>query len=347
MGQTRNGSGVSISPPEISHLATRKQIGHADMRGDKGIALIHRAVNDMGFVWNALHFEAGIDGIIEIRDAVTAEVSNCIIQVQSKAGPSYFKAETDSTFEFICDERDLDYWLRGNAPVVLIVSRPDANEAYWVSVKEYFRDPNRRKTRKVTFDKNRDRFDAGCRERLAALAMPATSGLYLTALPRQEALTSNLLPVHDYPKRLFRASTRLRFPGQVWERLREQTQSPNPEWYLHDGFIYAFHDLTFAPWPSVCLSTTTENLATNDWALSDDRARRYVFVRMLRSCLNELLYRQGIRFSKDKEHYYFSDSDRLGETLMAPGVDTPFAPSGKPMWPYSRVIPASRTASSR
>lgn len=35
------------------------------MQGDKGIALIHRIVNDMGFVWNAIHLEAGIDGIIE------------------------------------------------------------------------------------------------------------------------------------------------------------------------------------------------------------------------------------------------------------------------------------------
>ena len=58
-----------------------KKIGASDMRGDKGIALIHRIVNDMGFVWNALHLEAGIDGLIEVRDSVSAEVSNCIIQV--------------------------------------------------------------------------------------------------------------------------------------------------------------------------------------------------------------------------------------------------------------------------
>ena len=58
-----------------------KQIAPTDMRGDKGIALVHRIVNDMGFVWNALHLEASIDGIIEVRDPATSEVSNCIIQV--------------------------------------------------------------------------------------------------------------------------------------------------------------------------------------------------------------------------------------------------------------------------
>lgn len=283
------------------------------MRGDKGIALIHRTVNDMGFVWNPLHLEAGIDGIIEVRDVVTGEVSNCIIQVQSKAGPSYFKAETESTFQFICDQRDLDYWLHGNAPVVLVVSRPEENDAYWVSIKDYFRDPKLRKARKVTFDKTRDRFNADCRERLAALAMPADSGLYLTALPRTETLTSNLLPVNDYPKRLFRAGTKLRFPSQVWEILRQDAQDANPEWFLHDGFIYAFHDLTFAPWTKVCLAATTENLATRDWAFSEDRSRRYVFVRMLKSCINELLYRQGVRFSKEKEHYFFRSTRDMDE----------------------------------
>lgn len=291
----------------------KKQIADTDIRGDRGIALIHRTVNDMGFVWNALHFEAGIDGLIEVRDAVTAEVSNCIIQVQSKAGPSYFKAETDLTFEFICDERDLDYWLRGNAPVVLIVSRPDVNEAYWISVKEYFRDPILRKARKITFDKKRDRFDIDCRDRLAALAMPANSGLYLSALPRTETLTSNLLSVNSYPKRMFRAGTKLRFPGQVEDKLRQAEQNSDPEWFLHDGFIYAFHDLTFAPWTKVCLASTTENLATDEWALSEDRARRYVFVRMLRRCADELLNRQGVRFSEDKRHYYFRSTAELDE----------------------------------
>ena len=77
-------------------MGKRKQIGHGDITGDKGIALIHRTVLDMGFVWNATHLEAGIDGYIEIRDDKTAEVSNCVLQVQSKAGSSWFKAETES-----------------------------------------------------------------------------------------------------------------------------------------------------------------------------------------------------------------------------------------------------------
>lgn len=290
-----------------------KQIGPGDMRGDKGIALIHRIVNDMGYVWNALHLEAGIDGLIEIRDANTSEVSNCIIQVQSKAGPSYFKAETDSSFEFICKERDLDYWCSGNVPVVLIVSRPDDDEAYWVSIKEYFRDPARRKARKVTFEKATTRFNTESREALARLAIPDDSGLCLSALPCAETLTTNLVPLVDYPKRLFRASTKLRFPTQVWDILHKRKADPQAEWVLHNSMLYSFYDLTFKPWSAVCLSTTTENLRTDDWAFAEGRAEQYVFTRMLRNCLGQLLRRQGVRYSRDKEHYHFRATPDLIE----------------------------------
>ena len=294
-------------------MAKRKQIGRGDMTGDKGIALIHRIVNDMDFVWNALHLEAGIDGIIEIRDSVTAEVSNCIIQVQSKAGQSYFKAETDSEFEFLCDERDLDYWMRGNAPVILVVSRPEADEAYWISIKDYFRDPKVRKTRKIRFSKSRDHFTRECRQRLASLALPADSGHYLTAIPQPDTLFSNLLPVVDYPRRLFRASTKVRDPAIVWDELNRLPDLAKPEWLLHDGYIYAFHDLTFSPWEHVCTASTAQNLATNDFANSDDPNRRYVFLRMVGTCLEQILYRQGVRYCKHERHHYFRSTSELTE----------------------------------
>jgi hypothetical protein len=267
----------------------------------------------MGFVWNPLHLEAGIDGIIEVRDSATAEVSNCIIQVQSKAGASYFKAETPTSFEFICDERDLDYWLRGNAPVVLVVSRPENDEAYWVAIKEYFRDPNRRKTRKITFDKSANRFNATSREPLARLAMPVDSGLYLPALPCAETLASNLLPLTDFPKRLFRASTKLRFPTQVWDLLNKHHREPAAEWVMHNSMLYSFHDLTFEPWKAVCLAESTENLATSQFAFSDNRDERYVFSRILHICFGQLMHRHGIRFSRDKDHYYFKATPDLKE----------------------------------
>ena len=108
-----------------------KRIHKSSIIGQEGVNLIEGVVLGMGFVWYPTGgLEAGIDGFIEIRDSATGEVTNSVAQVQSKAGPSFFHAETETSFEFRCDERDLDYWLQGNAPVILVVSRPQSNEAY-------------------------------------------------------------------------------------------------------------------------------------------------------------------------------------------------------------------------
>jgi hypothetical protein len=304
-------------------LARRKKISRSDIIGDKGIALIHRLALDMGFVWNSTGLEAGIDGYIEIRDETTGDVTNCILQVQSKATAAPFAGETDSGFHFVCEERDLDYWIGGNAPVILIVSRPDTNEAYWVSVKDYFRDPDRRKQRKVHFDKRADRFDRACRDRLARLAIPDQSGLYLSSLPRPERLVLNLLPVADYPRRIFRAKTRFRKPAQLWTRLRSLVERPAGEWALHEGYLYCFHDLTFKPWSQVCNVNKAENLATSDFAFSAQSAQRGLFVQMLNRCLRELLGRHSVRFSDNKECYYFRASSDF--TPRKHGTRTVFA----------------------
>ncbi|WP_197996191.1 DUF4365 domain-containing protein [Gimesia panareensis] len=94
-------------------MAKRKQIGMSEITGEKGIALIHRIVLQMGFAWNPTNMDAGIDGYIELRDSETGEVSNCILQVQSKAGDSYFLSENENSFVFQCKNRDLEYWLAG------------------------------------------------------------------------------------------------------------------------------------------------------------------------------------------------------------------------------------------
>jgi hypothetical protein len=163
----------------IGHGAlSEKKIHRNSLLGQQGINLIERIVLEMGFVWYPTSgLEAGIDGLIEIRDPVTGVVRNTILQVQSKATAGSFTAETAQGFDYLCDARDLDYWLQGNAPVILVVSRPATNEAYWVSVKDYFKDLAVRQARKVHFDKRRDCFDSACRPALLALGMPRNAGI--------------------------------------------------------------------------------------------------------------------------------------------------------------------------
>jgi hypothetical protein len=132
-----------------------KKILHTDIIGQQGINLIESVCLKVGFLWYSTGLEAGIDGYIEIRNTSTGEVTNCIIQVQSRATEQPFEGDNGSTFEYRCSEKDLDYWLSGDAPVILIRSRPKTNEAYLASLKDRFRDAAARKGRKVVFDKER------------------------------------------------------------------------------------------------------------------------------------------------------------------------------------------------
>jgi hypothetical protein len=290
---------------------TAKKIGQGDMIGQQGINLIERIVLEMGFYWNPSGgVEAGIDGYIEIRDATTGRVFNSIIQVQSKATANPFQAETSEGFDYLCKERDLDYWLHGNAPVILIVSRPSTNEAYWVSIKDYFKDLAKLATRKVHFDKQQNRFDSTCKQRLMELAIPSTAGLYLSPPLKQEALWSNLLAVASFAPKLYVAPTDLRLEKDAWAILREMGARVGSVWFLKNKQIMSFYNLEEYPWREICDPGALDCFDTSEWAYSDDPNKQREFVRLLNKALEQKLWPE-IRYSKKKDCYYFRASKDL------------------------------------
>ncbi|WP_372520125.1 DUF4365 domain-containing protein, partial [Aeromicrobium sp.] len=72
-------------------VGSGKQVSRSAHIGDAGIALIHQRVSAMDHVWHERTVDAGIDGTIELRDPATGEVSNCHLQVQSKARDNDFR----------------------------------------------------------------------------------------------------------------------------------------------------------------------------------------------------------------------------------------------------------------
>jgi hypothetical protein len=301
---------------EITSTRLIKKISENNIVGELGINLIQKACLDMGFLWHPTGLEAGIDGYIEIRLA-SGEVTNSIIQVQSKATDRPFEAETASTFEFRCSAKDLDYWLAGNAPVILVRSRPRTNEAYWVSLKEYFSDLGRRKNAKIAFDKIRDRFDVGAKPALHRLAIPADSGLYLGTNPKPEVIYTNLLELATFPKNYYVAETEYRTPGEIFATLRELTDNVHGEWILGGKMLTSFHDLSNRPWLQVCDRGSVEELETNDWAQTDDPVRHRQFVQLLNACLRAKLFKKGVKFSRESQCYYYRATQDLSEREYA------------------------------
>lgn len=290
----------------------RKKIGQSDIIGQQGINIIEEVVLRMGFLWYATGgVEAGIDGIIEIRDFQTGEVTNCILQVQSKATQkTLLQAENENSFEYRFQERDIDYWLQGNAPVILIVVKTSTKEAFWVAVKDYFCDAKRRQSKKVTFDKRFNRFDFNARDALIKLAVPQNSGLYLAPRPKLEKLYSNLLRVSQLAEHLYTAYTFTEDESKAYSALQKVGRNLGQEWLLKENFVLSFHDLRQAPWTEICDLGTVEQHGVDEWSLSNRLELQQEFVWLLNNTLREKI-KGELSFDRKKKCYYFKPTNDL------------------------------------
>lgn|SRR5574341_537897 len=291
-----------------------KRITPQSITGQLGANLIEHIVLQMKYVWRPLLiFDVGVDGEIEICDPVTGEATNAIIKVQAKATTRPFQAETPESFEYPCEQRDLDYWLRGNAPVILIVCRPDADEAYWVSVKHYFRELSAQKTHKVHFNKLHDRFDVTCATDLKRLALPRDSGTYFAPLPKKELLYTNLLQVASYAPRIHIADTDYRSREDIWGKFNSLGVKVGPEWMLSNKRIMSFHNLEEPPFSSICDLGTHESFDSGEWADTTDKNQKRDFVQLLNLCLKERTRLLGLRFynNEERKYFYFSPTRDL------------------------------------
>lgn len=233
--------------------------------------------------------EVGIDGFIELFDRNSGEALGKTLAVQSKVKKDLANETVDS-FDYYCDERDLMYWLQGNMPVLLIVSRPENNEAYWVSVKDYFADADRRKGRKVRFSKSEDRFDVNAFGALLRLGRDENAGLYLGPIPCDETLYSNLLPVESFPKRIWIARTEYKRPQELFPILNDCGRRIGGDWLMHEQSIVSFQDLRKDPWSTICDPGACEDFDTWEWAYTRDDDRRRNFVDLLNRTLKDQLY---------------------------------------------------------
>ncbi|MBK6781770.1 MAG: DUF4365 domain-containing protein [Gemmatimonadetes bacterium] len=287
-----------------------KRISDQSIIGQQGVALVTQRVLSMGFLFHPTigALDAGIDGFIELRDRDSGEAQNLILQVQSKATASKFASETKTSFSFICGERDLAYWMQGNAPVIVVVSRPETNEAYWVEVKGYFKDPARLKSRKIVFEKAKNSFDPSAREALIALAIPKDSGVYFGPPPRSETLYSNLLQVIRFPDTLYVGQSKIVSRPDFVRRVRD-LGLPH-EWRLSSDQVITPHDLSAPEWHEVVDRGTVEPLPASEWTNADDERRRD-FVELLNRCLGVKARQIGLRYSRDEGYYYFPSTDDL------------------------------------
>ncbi len=258
------------------------------LTGQQGINFIERVVLEMGSRWTPSGpNEIGIDGYIELFDPNSHQPLGLTLAVQSKVVTA-IADDSKPTFDYWCDANDVEYWLNGNTPVILVVSSPVSNRGYWISVKDYFNDWVPTDPARVTFVKEQHQFSAESLRLLAGVAAPRL-GLYLAPTRHHETLHSNLLPLESCPDLIFIACTDCRTPRDIWALLRASKREVDGGWVLWERKIFSFHDLSEEPWSAICEAGTVEGFATAEWSESTDNQRQRIFVQLLNQTLKAQL----------------------------------------------------------
>lgn len=265
-----------------------KTISGTGVTGQKGINLIERVVLDMESRWTPSGpNEVGIDGYIELFDPVSRKALGLTLAAQSKVVNAI--ADAGPTFDYRCEPADVEYWLSGNMPVILVVSATAGGEAYWVSVKDHFDGWTPTASTTVTFTKAKQRFTKDSLADLIEVGAPR-GGLHLAPARKSERLHTNLLRVDSFPERLYVARTDCRRPSDVWPLLRKEQRNQNSGWVLRDKVILSFDDLSDEFWSDVCHHGTIESFSTTDWSESIDADRQRTFVNLLNQTLRTQLW---------------------------------------------------------
>ena len=289
-----------------------KKLSSQSLIGQQGVNLVERIVLEMKYAWRSTPgFDVGIDGEIEVCDPITGEATNTYIKVQVKSTLQPFTAETPNSLEYICSPKDLEYWLRGNAPVILVVCRPEDNEAYWVSIKDYFRDPAIQKTRKVIFDKSKQRFTKDSSIVLKNLALPADSGIYFSPLDTTETLYTNLLKVKSVVETIYVAVTDKTKNSEIWDTFKQLNVKVGGEWILKNRTIISFHPLDEFPFAEVCDPGSCERFDVDEWSETADEDKRRDYVQLLNRALRERTWLLGLKYHKEHEYYFYRAPRKL------------------------------------
>lgn len=286
-----------------------KKVSKSVQIGATGTALIGLRVSAMGHVWHERHIDAGIDGMIELRDPATGEVSNCHLLVQSKAQDALFAGETDERFHYICDDRDLNYWMKATESVLLICSHPKDERAWWVHVQSYFADPARRADRRVDFNKATMALEGDITDRLFAIADPR--GRAHTPIPdrRAETLVSNLLPV-DLPDVVWSYKTELRSRRTVYEAQESSGLAVRDDFVLRSGRLLTWEQAaTSGLSAAVSESPTARPIGElSEFEQNGDR----IIVQLLNNALRQDL-RPDCDFHRKRQFLYFRASEDLSD----------------------------------
>lgn len=288
----------------------------------RGVALVQSIVADMGHIWREKSVsDVGIDGEIELVDQTTDRVTGRLLMVQVKSR-SKLDERPDGTFRFTCTQEDLDYWLSGTAPVLLVLVSADEREAWFKNLDAWFGDdPVRRKTRTVVFDRDGDRFTSAQSQRLMDWGLPASTGLYLRPPPHAETLVSNLLRVDHMAPIIHVVQSSALGWSAINARMRSAGYPTIDDVVWRGDELWSFRQFDEPPLHALA-DGTPERISTAELAESKSDDDQRLLVRLLNNTLREV-NRDQLHFRRRHHYLYFPASQNLKPYVVKAGKRGP------------------------
>lgn len=287
-----------------------KTITRQQVAGSQGEAFVRERANRMGFLFSPYgQPEAGIDGLLELRDPINGKMSGQLIAVQVKTtDESTFTTETEAGFEYLMDAKDVEYWRGSNLPVIVVLVRLSSREAYWKSV----RAGEGTGTRRLRIDKSTDRFDEAAREDIAALCVSKGGwGVWFPTLKGGEVGHLNLIKV-VLPDHIYVAASPFKTGRQALFELLANEDRPPDDWVIRAGQFMSFRDPRGGPLEQIVDVGSVEEIGSDENALSDDEADERNMIELLRRTLGAQL--DGLlTFNREQKAFYFPAHPKLVE----------------------------------
>lgn len=256
----------------------------------------------MGFLFKSYgQPEAGIDGILEIRDPVTGQVSGQLLAVQVKTtDDGGYSNETADGFDYLMDARDVEYWRGSNLPVLFVVLHLGKREAYWKDA----RSGEGPEARRLKFVKARDAFDANAHDAIAALCVSKGQwGVWFPPMKGEETGHLNLVHV-VLPQKLYVAPSPFKTGRLAVAELLKEDERPPDDWIIRGGQFMSFRNPEGTAIESIIDGGAIEEIDADEIAYPDDEADERSIIELLRRTLSAQL--DGfLNYQHKRKLYYF------------------------------------------
>lgn len=280
-----------------------KHVTDSQVLGELGETAVKKIVLETGFIYEQRgRLEAGVDGLIELRDPKSgAPLGKLLaVQVKSTASGKYLR-ETDRQFEYLLKPDDLALWRQSNIPVIIVLWRQSDGSAYWKDVTDSLRGEERR----LRFDKEADRFDSSCVDRVGSLTIDRrTPGVFVPPLNRGEDAIINMMRVR-LPNEIFLSSSPFGSRRDAIPELHKHG-SPRYDWVIRSRRYASFFDPRDYPTRYIVDIDQVEAIDTALFAMNDDLDDRNDTIDLLRRTLERQVASELAFLPKDRLFHFIA-----------------------------------------